>query len=230
MSTTRTPRAVPRSLGLTRFLLVATAVIALVGGPAYWVNGLTQADGSVEVPVRYATTEGTDASSDLDVASDTVGLSLPRALADHGEDARPAASLSVENDGLDLSVWGSTLPEQALARGDDLVRALALGAGALLLWRVVGSLGRGRPFARGNAARVVGVAGAVALSSAVAPLLPQMAASLVLDRLGVGAPGALRPTTLTPDLGPVLLIGVLLALAEVFRHGERLARESDGLV
>ena len=230
MSTTGEPRAVPRSLGLTRFFLVLVAAGALIAGPAYWVNGLTHRHGPVEVPVRYVAADGIGATSVLDAAFGEVGLSLPPALADRGADARPATSLSVQNDDLDLSVWDSTLAEQALARGDDLVRALALGVGALLLWRVVASLGDGRPFTRGNAARVLGVAGAVALSGVLAPLLAQAAAALVLDRLGGAAAGALRPATLTPDLGLAVLVGLLLALAEVFRHGERLAGETDGLV
>lgn len=124
----------------------------------------------------------------------------------------------------------STYREWALARGDDLVNGLLVGVSALLLWRVVGSVGRGEPFARGNAARIAVVAGAVAVSGFAAPLLPLAATNLVLARLGVQVPGGALEPSFDPDLAPLLLIAVLVVLAEVFRQGERLARETDGLV
>lgn len=231
MSSTRKTSPAPRTFGITRFLLMIIALVALVAGPAYWINGLTQLSAPVSVPVQYDGARESAAPPAYEYTLDAVRLPLPAELADRDDDARPPVQLTAENDELDLKVGDATLPEWMLTRGDYLVSALALGVGALLLWRVVGSIGEGRPFARGNAARIVGVAGAVAVAGFVAPLLPLMASSMVLDRLGVAMPGGpLRPPVIDLDLTPLLLIGVLLALAEAFRQGERLTRETDGLV
>lgn len=231
MSTTREPYAGPLVLVVTRFLLVATAVIALIAGPAYWINGLTQATTPVHVPVQYDGTREGAAPPAYEYTLDAVRLPLPADLAGRDDGTRPSIQLTAGNDELDLAAGEATLPEWMLTRGDRLLSALALGVGALLLWRVIGSVGEGRPFVRGNAARIRGLACAVAVGGLVAPLLPLMASSMVLGRLGVAMPGGpLRPPVIDLDLTPLLLIGVLLALAEAFRRGERLARETDGLV
>lgn len=230
MSTARRTSTVSGTLGLTQFLLLVVAVVALIAGPAYWINGLTQVQAPVHVPVQYDGTRDGVAPPAYEHTLDAVVLPLPVDVADH-DDARPPVQLTAANDELDLTVGEATLPEWMLTRGDYLLGSLALGVGALLLRRVVGSIDEGRPFARGNAARLLGVAGAVAVGGLVAPLLPLMASSRVLDRLGVAVPGGpLRSPAVDLDPTPLLLIGLLLALAEAFRHGERLARETDGLV
>lgn len=110
MSTTRRPYAGPRTLAVTRFLLVVTAVVALVAGPAYWINGLTRAHGPVDVTVRYVVTEDAGSPAGFDATPDRVVLPLPSALADLDDDARSGVVLRVGNDDLDVAVWDLYLP------------------------------------------------------------------------------------------------------------------------
>ena len=66
---------------------------------------------------------------------------------------------------LTLAAWGSTRVEQALGRGDWLLVGLGMLVAAILLEPVLRSTALGRPFAAGNARRLLGVAGVVASSA-----------------------------------------------------------------
>jgi len=230
MSTTAKRYAGPRTLAATKILLTLTAVAALIAGPSYWINGLTQVGFTVQVPVRYASVDDTGTLPGPDGAPATINLPLPLSIAApaEGDPSAPDVMLTVANDDLALAATGGTAAEYMLVRGDDLLEGLTVGLGAILLWQVLNNVGRGQPFARGNAARIAGVAGAVAVASFVAPFLPPVATGLVLARLGADD-GSLQATS-DLDFAPLLLIGLLLVLAEAVRHGERLARDSDGLV
>lgn len=125
---------------------------------------------------------------------------------------------------------GSTVAEKLLANGDGAVFGLCLLWGALLMRRLLLSIGGGQPFQRRNAARVAGIAGLVAVATVAASVLPYLAARLVLGRLGLGGPASPLYARLAISATPLLLALFLLALAQAFRRGTQLASDTDGLV
>lgn len=203
---------------LVRFLAgaaLALGVIAAVAGTAHWVNGLTHVRAEVTVPVELA-------APDAGVTAEgTVRLPEPRL---------PAGGWVETSGPLTLRAWDSTLTEQLLARGDSLVLGLGLGAGGLLLRRLLLSVARGWPFEPGNARRLAMIAGLVAVVGTLAGVLPQVAGLLVLDRLDQVGPGSPFSAGVSFPLLPVLATPVVLALAEAFRRGAELADDADGLV
>ena len=223
--------AKPWVLGLVEAALGIFGVVALVAGPAYWVNGLTQAGALVRVPVALSAA-GADQLVAPGERPAVVDLPLPDGLVPAAVAAQVSLRLEVPNSDLELRAHGrATVGEWALARGDALLQWTAAGASALALRRLVMRVGRGEPFAPGGARCFAVVAGAVAVASYAAPLLPAAAAARVLARLGLDGPGSPLVVSTSPlDLAPLLVIGLLLALAEAFRQGEKLARDAEGLV
>jgi hypothetical protein len=110
------------------------------------------------------------------------------------------------------------------------VVGLCVGVGAVWLRRVLTSIAEGQPFQPGNAARIAGIGGLVALATLANDIIPVLGSHLVLQRLGLT--GASSPIFAEPalSLGPLLAVPFLLALAEAFRGGAELAKEVDGLV
>jgi len=201
-------------------LLALVGFVAAFAGVAYAINGATQGQTQVTVPVRVDSTADTEFSWGMDqVRLDVGGL--------------PEGSwvFALGND-LELSsTWGSSRWEHVLARGDALVLGLAIGSGALLVRQVVGSVADGRPFDRRNARCLVWLAVIVAVAGWVGPWLPSVAAEMVLARMGVGAAqGVLPRWSGDPGWWPALVSLVLLVLAQAFRQGERLTRDVEGLV
>ena len=86
----------------------------------------------------------------------------------------------------------------------------------------------GRPFEPGNARRLTVVAATIAIAGSIAPTPPEIAGFLVLERTGLAGPDFASATS--PSLQPVLVGGVVLALALAFRAGERMADDVRGLV
>ena len=200
--------------GLIRFVARAVLLVGLafaVFGVAYEINGATHTDGEVSVPVALA-----------DPAPRP--LALPQAGLPAG------ASVETGGDEYVLRAWDSTLAEQLLGRGDALVLGLCLGAGGVLLRRLLLSVAEGRPFRAGNARRLSLLALLIAVGGTLAGLLPQLAGVLVLERLDQAGPGS--PFVLGVDLPllPLLIAPVVLALAEAFRRGAELADDVAGLV
>jgi hypothetical protein len=109
--------------------------------------------------------------------------------------------------------------------------ALAVGAGAWLLAGVLRTVAAGRPFDRPNSARLLGVAAAVLLGGALAPVMDDLAGFAVLEHLDlVGPDSPFVLTLLHVNFAPLLLTLVVLAAAEAFRRGAALADDVDGLV
>ena len=114
-----------------------------------------------------------------------------------------------------------------------LVAQLAWVAGALYLRRILLMIERGEPFTRRNASRLVRVAGLVFLGGAVAPWLSWWGGREVLAHLELSRDLILPPGVDHGDsLGftAVLLALVVLAAAEAFRRGRKLAEDTEGLV
>lgn len=199
--------------------------VAAVVCLAYALNGITQAHGPVSVPVAVA-------NSDPGVGESPSQLTLPGVEVENGW-LGPAPIAGVRLAGVDgqvtLTAWGSTWAEQALARGDWVVGGIGLLVIAILLAPVLSSIARGEPFAPGNARRLVLVGTALAATALMVPALPAWAGWLVLERTGLvatgrfGLAGGLEPL-------PLLTAALLVVLAGAFRVGERLARDTEGLV
>jgi hypothetical protein len=198
------------SPALLRFLASGSLLVGLVAavyGVAYAINGVTQAQAPVPVSVHI----------------------------------RQAARLPVHWVGqcgwlqagvgsVTLHAPGSTAAEWLASRGGGAVVGLCMGLGALLLRRLLLSIGRGQPFERGNAARIAGIAGLVVVATVAAGVLPYVGARLVLDRLHLGGTGSPVTADLAISIVPLLLAVFLLAFAEAFRRGTELARDAEGLV
>ncbi len=204
-------------------LLAVVGVVAAVAGPAYAVNGATKAPAYVEV-----TAELRPEGRELDAFG-----TLDRF--ERGDVLTPEqveqASAQVRDDGtVVVAAWGSTVGEQLLARGDSALLGLVVGAAALLLVPVVGSISAGEPFRRGNARRLAVLAGVVLVHGVVAPLLPAAATSSVLHRTGLSELEVFEPDGATFGLLPFVVVVGLLVLAEAFRRGEQLADDVEGLV
>lgn len=218
-------------------LVVFIGVVAAVGGVARDVAAATRAPGPVGVPVSLRVHE----------------LDRLRVLTATGPGARTLVPFrlqrGVEQPGLQLWVgagrdsWiepgarpfvfntvGSTVAEQLLAGGGAAVFGVCLAWGALLARRLLLSVGGGQPFQRRNAARVAVIAALIVAATVAGSLLPYLAARLVLGRVGLGGPGSPVYAQFTMPATPLLLALLILALAEAFRRGTRLARDADGLV
>ncbi|GAA3814818.1 hypothetical protein [Cellulomonas soli] len=216
----RTARRIRRLAGG----LVVLGVLAAVWGVAYTVNAATQAPATVRVPVAVHEAEN-GGWGDVRVGLD--GVQVPDGWL---TGARPSGYYpSTVDSTLTLAAWGSTRTEQALSRADWLVTGLGLLAGTLLLQPVLLAVAAGEPFARGNARLLTVLAGVVAVTGTLAPLPPALASTLVLARTGLDANPALSASSgITP--APLLVAALVLVVAVAFRAGERLARDTEGLV
>lgn len=204
----RRPYASP---ALLRFLAGASLLVGLIAafsGIAYAVNGATRAGAPVSVFVR---------------------ISDPGRLQIH-EAGSARYWLQAGAGQVTLHASGSTVAEWLASRGGGAVMGLCLGFGALLLRRLLLSIGCGQPFRRGNAARIAGIAGLIAVATLAAGVLPYVAARLVLDRLSLGGPDSPVTAHLAISAVPLLLALFLLAFAEAFRRGTELAEDAEGLV
>lgn len=122
-------------------------------------------------------------------------------------------------------------PARLLTVAGDVLRALLLAAGAVLLAAVVALVGRGRPFAP-QVSRWTGMLAGLLVVAAVVPAsFDNLAAVVVLGAAGVDLiGGVLAMQVLELELGPLLVAATLLAVDQAVRHGRRLEAEVEGLV
>jgi hypothetical protein len=217
--------------------LLLVSVVAPLYGVIYAVNGLTRAGAPVAVSVTIRDLDR------LQVQQATTGngeTDLPLRL-EQEQGPQPGLILYIDGAGEDswlqagtgpvaLLSSGSTVAEWLAARGGLAVAGACTGLGALLLRRLLLSIGAGRPFQPGNAARVAAVAGLLAAATIAAGVLPYVAARLVLGRLGLGGPGSPVAAHLAVPGAPLLLAVFLMAVAEAFRRGSDLAEDAEGLI
>ena len=206
-------------------IVVLIGVVSAIVGVSYAVNTLTfpPEAATVKVPVTFAVPEG---------SWDSVRLTVDGVDLDDGWITTiPPAGIGQGDRGgqVTIAAWGSTYLEQILSRGSWLVSGLAMLAGAILLHPVLLGIAAGTPFA-GSSSRYLGaLAVIVGVAGHLAPLLPQLAGFLVLDRLGLAESGIFL---MSPHIdSEVLLVAALVGtVAVAFRSGEQLARDTDGLV
>ncbi|HEY3356215.1 MAG TPA: hypothetical protein VGQ83_23385 [Polyangia bacterium] len=214
-------------VGYLQVFLTMIGWAAGLFGVVYAVNGATQAPAFVTVPVTLAAVPERGGAVHVQVEGVSVregwltGAVPSGAWTTVGGQPGPDSQLR-------LTAWGSTRMEQLLARGSWLVGGLGVMVGAFALAPVLGSIAEGRPFAPGNARRVVVLGATVAIAGWLAQLLPQVAGALVLRRTGLAGPAFVSAPS--GALEPLLVGAVILAVAAAFRAGERMADELAGLV
>ncbi len=208
----------PRTTRVIAILLLLVGALAAVGGVGYAVNGATQAPGNVHVPVSMFLDQGNPSGAPVPV--EVAGVELP-----------DATYLQAVDGGLVLvDSTGASRWTGFLARGDSALGGLAVGLCAVLLAPVLTSLAAGEPFRRGNAARIGATAATILLAGTLAPLLPQIAALGVLDRLALVGPESPFVVGLQLELAPLGVSALVFAVAEAFRRGAQIADDAVGLV
>ncbi len=144
---------------------------------------------------------------------------------------RPGTSVEVEGytryviDNASLWPWAvSLLPA--------LFLSLAVSTVAVLLLRMMTETYSGRPFSEGGARRLRRVAAVVGVAAVVVPLLESVSGHVVVSRvLPTQSPGVIAGWDVLGATLPWLLVSLLvLAVAEAFGIGARLAHDVDGLV
>ncbi|MFI6512346.1 hypothetical protein ACIBCT_32480 [Streptosporangium sp. NPDC050855] len=181
---------------LARYVIRLTGTVGVLWGVAYMINGITQVPAGIAVRV----TPSLESGDHLRLG----GRELP-------------AGVRLDDGDLSLYVEGSTVAEQVLSRADVLVSGLCMGVAALLLIALLNSFARGRPFQRGNPARIAWLAVLVTVSGC-ASVLPGIAEGIVIDRVGLA--GTFRPSS-GPSWVPVVGAVLLFALALAFREGAK---------
>lgn len=202
------------TLRVMTHLLAAVGVVALGVGLVLLGAALTGSPESLRLPVSLA--EGaTGEQADAHITD--------RAYAQSG--------FSEGENGHRLTSNEPTRTEILLDASADVLLAVAIGVSALLLRPVLASIAHGQPFGSGNARRLAYLAVVTVIPAALVPVLPQLAALSVLDRLALAERDSPFVMGVQLSLTPVLLLPlVFLVLAEAFRQGEKLHRDVEGLV
>lgn len=210
----------PRTSRVIAALLMIVGVAAAIAGVGYAVNGATQAPATVAVPVSLQVDDSLRDSADL-VPVRVDGVDLPDGNRLHAIDG-----------GLRLVATSGEVSRLTgfLARGDVAALGLAFGVCALLLVPVINAVAAGEPFRRGSAARIGWTAGIVLFAGVLAPMLPQLAAVMVLDKAGLLGPGNPFVVGFGFDLAPIGLSALIFVVAEAFRRGTQIAADAAGLV
>lgn len=177
----------------------------------------------------YAALLGPGVEVAVRVPQDVMGTALARMP------VPPGATLSSIDYGgaAELATPELPLGLRLFAVAGALAGQLAWVAGALYVRRVLLTIEHGEPFTRRNAGRLVRVAALVLLGGAVAPWLSWWGVREVLAHLKLPRDLVLPPgVDLDADIGftGLLLALVVLAAAEAFRRGRKLAEDTEGLV
>ena len=208
MTTTDRPLLGRRGSGVASWCLRAVALGGVFFAIALPVHSLTMAGGSV--PVSLAPGE------------------VPPL---HVPGLPSGVTVSAAADAISLDVARLSTGLRLLTEASGVVTALAVAAGAWWLAGVLRSVALGRPFERRNAARLLGLTGAVVAGGVLGPILDDLVGFTVLDRLGlVDSDSPFVLTMVHVNLAPLLLALVVLGAAEAFRRGAALADDVEGLV
>ncbi|MFG6493658.1 hypothetical protein [Microbacterium sp. P03] len=187
------------------YLYAVLSLAGIVAVVAWVVSRLVEVASARSIPVLVPFT-GETAPLPIGPAGSAVDVSVDRAVIDVADPA-PATL---------FAVWA-----QPVVVGLTLIALIAI-AGLFCL-----RLARGRAFRRGTARLMYTGAGVVAVGWVLGSILSNMtvngALAAVSDRSYDGV-------VFESDLTPVFVILVLTAVATAFQIGERLQRETEGLV
>jgi hypothetical protein len=208
MESTTKPLLGPRSAGVCAFLLVLIAAGSALLAAAFLFLGVTRDSADVTVFLTNGARLGLDDRLDLPEGAVLLGN-----LVD-----------------VDLHVPALPLGLRLLAQLGQVLLFLAVAAGALALAQLLRTVRAGRPFAAGNATRLVVVAGAVLVGGGTAPVVRDAAAFAALDHLGLTDGDSPFLMQLSVPVSPFLLAALVLGIAEAFRRGASIADDVAGLV
>jgi hypothetical protein len=193
--------------------MLITGVVGLITAVAKPINQLTQTGGEMTIGLK--------------------GIPSPTEL------IRPLPELQAAGAWLELP-WDNnvfTLQVQELPWHLRLLTempaalvSLSTAAGALILWRLLGSASAGRPFDHRNPRRLTGLAVVVLAGGLGGPILDKFVRSAILAHLRLDGAESPLWDRATVDLTPIAWAMILLALAESFRRGRRLTEDTAGLV
>lgn len=205
-------------------LVLLAGVVAAVGGIGYAINGATQEPAAVAVPIGLET--------DGDVVASGVVMTGPVPVRVDSVKLPEHALVQAAHGGLQLVATPARASRWTgfLARGDAALIGLGFGACAVLLAPVITAVAVGDRFRRGNAARIAWTGAIVGVAGMVAPALPQIASTMVLDGLDLAGPGS--PFVVGFGFGPAPMGVAALAfvIAEAFRRGTQINDDAAGLV
>ena len=206
------PRSFSQLLAVVLFVLSAVSLVTAVVLP---FSRLTQTDAVVRLNVApleshlvLETAPGLPEGVALAPTSEE-GLTVDAVANPDVSDEVPPAGLRLLG-ALGTSVWG-----------------LALALIAFLLGRIVFTVGRGDPFNPANPVRFIAMSLTVIIGSLAADTLNWLAASAFYDHYSLQPP---LEVVAYYSWTPILLGALVLILAEAFRSGRHLARDTEGLV
>ena len=192
-------------------LVLALGVVAALAGPVLAVYQLTQPGGAVAVMV-----------TDTSVLGDPTPDGLPEGT---------RLDLAGALDTVDLEVAALPAGLRLLTRLDDLVAGAVLFAGALILRNILADVGRGQPFHPRMPGRIAGLAVVVVVGALFPGLAGTLATVVVLESIdGFGGASPLGFVIGELSLLPFVVAGALAIASRVFRQGQQLTDELEGLV
>ncbi|GLY31771.1 DUF2975 domain-containing protein [Kineosporia sp. NBRC 101731] len=228
------PRYVsPTMLRVITWIMLAVGAVSAVVAIVLLVASVTGSPRTQDVPVQLTDGASTERATGYVAERATESGGDPGSSSATGAHTRQAgrSSFTAGNDGPVLSAADPTRPERLLNNGGAILLGATVAVGTLLLRPVLTSIAAGRPFGSGNSSRLNLLAAVTGSAAVLVPLLPQFAALLTLDRLGLFGTGSPFVMGLGLSLAPVVGLSVLLVvLAEAFRQGEKLHRDVEGLV
>lgn len=148
-------------------------------------------------------------------------------------DPSVVSSWSSDRQGMSVAIEVSELPAglRMLTVASTLVAGLLLGAGSLILRRVLIDIADGRPFAPGIPARINVIALLTVALAIVPQVLDNVATVAVLEHVDLmGSGSGLGYNILELNLGVFVVAGLVIVVARVFQHGQRLSEDVEGLV
>lgn len=195
-----------------RIAMAALGAAALAGGVVWFVGALYSL-------VRTVTLGGA-MSLELTVLDPRVDLDLPAGL---NTIAWDGAQVNVDLEALGPVISALLLGSQALS---VIVGAIVTGAIGVVLLR----LARRSPFHRSLFAVAIVAGAALSFGSMIALGSHVFGSLMASDRVNELLGSEVFAVDATVDPLPVLLGLVVMAMAVVFRSGERLQRDTEGLV
>lgn len=129
---------------------------------------------------------------------------------------------------VDVTLWGLTAGEDLARLAPSMMLAVGVVAASWLLLRIVRSARAGEVFTMANAYRLRWLACVTGIGGLAHNAIAAFGPNWILSRSAVAE--YVDTSTYTMSFAPVIVFLVLAALAVIWEHGVRLARDADGLV
>ena len=194
---------------LLSYLTVLFGVVSLFTAVVQPLNQLTQPGGQVRVR--------------LTEQAERARLDVPGLVGGYLEPDPEAGTVL-------LTVADLPAPLRLLTEAPATLTNLCAAVAAVLVFRLLRDARAGLPFTDRSPARLTALAVVVVVGGLGGQLLESVARLVVLDHVGATAGDGPVRLDASLDLGPLVVAVGILALAEAFRTGRRLSRDTEGLV